>query len=126
MGASTVIKIKDGSSVVCFYGHNEAPFVLRRLHEAMSRRLRWDDAPYLGRIIWDSFCPIAGGELGYGIGGRAVMNQDGSYVVVVDVLAQQITVHQVNVVYHVYTFFQFCALNVDAQTGFGWAIRRAT
>ena len=127
MGSRTQIQIKDGESVVCLYGHNVSPFVYRRLHHAMSRRLRWDDAPYLGRIIWDSFCPIAGGELGYGIGGSAMMDQDDlDNMAVVDVENKEISLHQIEVgklrCFAVYSFSDFAKLNPDAQKKFGWAI----
>ena len=127
MGARTQIRIKDGNSLVCFYGHDASPFVMRRLHQAMSRRLRWDDAPYLGRIIWDSFCPIAGGELGYGIGGQDMTAQcDLDNMAVVDVEVQQIRLYQRDSLKSVFSFQEFSALDADSVTGFGWAIWRAT
>lgn len=140
MESRTQIQIKDGESVVCFYGHSASPFVYRRLHHAMSRRLRWNNASYLGRIIWDSFCPIAGGELGYGIGGSAMMGRgDLDNMVVVDIDKQEISLHQIEAVipmisnefdriyykhrcFAVYTFSEFAKLNPDDQTKFGWAI----
>lgn len=67
MGDRATIQVKDGDSTVCPYTHwagTELPDTLRRALE----RGRWDDGPYLARII---FCEMVKydplGDTGYGI-----------------------------------------------------------
>lgn len=90
MGDRANVKIIDGLNPPVFlYTHwsgSELPEVVR---QALARRQRWDDAPYLTRII---FCEMVKGheayETGFGISGSICDNEHP--IMVVDVPRQQV------------------------------------
>ena len=54
---------------VYLYTHSGGYRLAADVRRALARRIRWDDAEYLTRIIFDSMSEgDHGGELGYGIG----------------------------------------------------------
>lgn len=58
----------DKPSFVYLYTHWGGSFLGSRLQEALQRHQRWDDAPYLTRIIFDTMTKNEHGEeTGYGI-----------------------------------------------------------
>ena len=84
MGDRGNIVVRDfGGKFVYLYGHWSRSQMPEITNRALSRRLRWDDAPYLARIL---FCELIGndikGETGFGISGTL---GDGDETVVVDV-----------------------------------------
>lgn len=89
MGDRGNIIVKDADSKVYLYTHwsgSDLPHVLKR---ALDRRQRWDDGPYLTRII---FCEMIKGneqdETGFGI---SSVHGDGNKNLTVDVEAQTVT-----------------------------------
>lgn len=88
--ANVLVKENDADSGVYLYTHwggHDLPFTLAA---ALGRRLRWDDAPYLTRII---FCEMVKGneqgETGFGISSFCGDGKD--RVLVVNVDTQRVT-----------------------------------
>lgn len=89
MGDRANVYVKDGNRGVYLYTHwggSELPGVVA---DALARRLRWDDGPYLTRII---FCEMVRGqedsEYGFGISARMCDNEHP--IIVIDPRAQTI------------------------------------
>ena len=57
--------IKVGN--VYLYTHWTGSHIKKDLQEALKRKQRWDDEPYLTRIIFCQMCEDYGSETGYGI-----------------------------------------------------------
>jgi hypothetical protein len=81
---NVIIKDEIGQQV-CLYTHWRGSELRAILKSALRRRQRWDDAPYLARII---FCEMIKGdeaaETGFGISTRS----EGSAEIIIDVKAQ--------------------------------------
>jgi hypothetical protein len=90
MGDRGNIYIKDADSGIYLYTHwagTELPVTVRN---ALARQQRWDDGPYLARILFDTLTEgETGSESGYGI--SSVIGDNGHLIVVVDVDAQTVT-----------------------------------
>lgn len=90
MGDRGNIAIEEDGKRIYFYSHwsgSELPEIVRR---AIARKWRWDDPPYLARII---FCELVKGnegeETGYGI---SLGICDNSHpIIVVDMNKQSVT-----------------------------------
>jgi hypothetical protein len=87
-----IVVEEDKGKRVCFYAHWSGSELPHLLGKALRRRQRWDDAPYLARII---FCMlIAGqevdGETGFGISTEPCDNE--WPLLVVDVPGQQVLI----------------------------------
>ena len=77
-------KLKDEVVGVYLYTHWAGHELAQTVHDALTRgRSRWDDSPYLARIIFDEMVKDDhGGETGYGI--SATMGDNGHQIIVVD------------------------------------------
>jgi len=68
MGARANIRMKYVDGDVCIYSHWGGEELRDVLKGALSKRMRWNDPPYLGRII---FCHVIAedvlGENGFGL-----------------------------------------------------------
>lgn len=54
--------------IIYFYSHYDGDEMHKRLAKGLdAARGRWDDEPYLARIIFDNLTGLSGGQLGYGI-----------------------------------------------------------
>jgi len=93
MGDRANVLVIDGESRVYLYTHwagTELPGVVR---DALARRLRWSDGPYLTRMIFGQMVGPNGGvmgETGYGI--SSVVGDGDNRVVVVDVDNQSVKI----------------------------------
>lgn len=71
MGDRCNIRIKqngpDGAGYVYFYGHWAGHHYAEALQSALAKRWRWDDEPYLARIIFNELQGDDRGETGFGI-----------------------------------------------------------
>jgi hypothetical protein len=82
MGDRATVKVVDGDDAVYLYTHWKGHRLPAIVHAALKRQQRWDDGPYLARII---FCEMLGSEkemkaeTGYGISARFC---DSSYPVI--------------------------------------------
>jgi len=104
MGDRAQIQVTEGQDrgSVYLYTHWGAYRVMSDLKSALSRNERWDDAPYLARIIFDAMKgDDIDGETGYGLWGGS---QDGS-LIKVDCRKQTVTDWHNND----YTFEEFIA-----------------
>lgn len=76
-------KLKDGVVGVYLYTHWAGRELAQTVHNALTKKWRWDDSPYLTRIIFDEMTKDDhGGETGYGI--SATMGDNGHKIIVVD------------------------------------------
>lgn len=109
MGNRINIKvIDDMGGVIYLYSHWKGPDILKDLYDALKRgHLRWEDPPYLTRIIFSDM--IRGDEretTGYGI---STYECGGNYSsVVVDIPAQCVRIDQVD-----HRFKDFIAMDRD-------------
>ena len=92
MGARSNIELKyeKGQPSVFIYSHWDSDKELQaKLRIALARKQRWDDAPYLSRII---FCAVLdgdiNGETGYGL--SPYPGEEGYPTTVVDLDAQTV------------------------------------
>jgi hypothetical protein len=89
MGDRGQVNVKRGGQQVFLYTHwsgSDLPDTLRR---ALARRQRWDDAPYLARIIFSEMVKgQEAEETGFGI--WAISQDTFARVLVVDVDAQTV------------------------------------
>lgn len=81
----------ESEAVVYFYTHWGGYEIPQTLQRALARHERWNDGPYLARII---FCEMVkndiDGETGFGI---STTEQDNSYdIPIVDAMTQTVTV----------------------------------
>lgn len=71
MGDRGNIIVKDMGSEVYLYTHGTGSYLPETLKRALARKQRWDDGPYLARII---FCEMIKGseadETGFGISSK--------------------------------------------------------
>lgn len=89
MGDRGNICIREGKEEVYLYTHWEGSDIFNDLRTALGRRQRWDDAPYLTRIIFDTMSAGAQGEdTGYGIWATQCDNEHS--IPVVDVTNQMV------------------------------------
>lgn len=91
MGDRANVYISDpaGDSGVYLYTHSGGTGLPVVVQKALRRRLRWDDAPYLTRIIFDAMTAgYQGEETGFGISGS--MGDSNHNVIVVDPDSQRI------------------------------------
>lgn len=106
---SAQVEIISSSGRVYLYSHSDAASITKVVHEALSKRKRWDDPDYLARMI---FCEMVPSEFwesdsGYGIGN--LLYTSTNVLVSVDVVRQKIIVqsalnkHEL----HSYTFESF-------------------
>ncbi len=63
---------KEAVFLYTHWGGYELPEVVRT---ALSMRWRWDDSPYLARVVFDTMTNLAGEETGYGISTRIDDNE---------------------------------------------------
>jgi hypothetical protein len=92
MGDRGTIRVREGDGPsVYLYTHrtgSELPHIVRRALASEAGRNRWNDAPYLTRIIFDELTRgEQGGEMGYGISATPIE----SVVVDVNVETQKVT-----------------------------------
>lgn len=79
--ANIAIKQSNTDECVILYTHSSGYRLPAMLHEAISRRVRWDDEQYLSRIIFDAMTDqCQGDETGFGITTRV---WDNSYPILV-------------------------------------------
>lgn len=89
MGSRSNVVIKDGKSQVWLYGHWNGESYVVHTRKALARRARWDDAPYLSRMIFDALTDgHHGEETGFGISTSITDNEHP--VLVVDVGAKSV------------------------------------
>jgi hypothetical protein len=90
MGDRGNIAILTGTGQVWFYTHWRGSELTSIVKQALSRKERWDDSPYLARILWDSCVPSDrhGGDTGFGIDSRIGDNEHP--IVCVDVPKQRV------------------------------------
>lgn len=68
MGDRANIVMKFGEKErVFFYTHWDGADIVLKARNALEKKWRWDDAPYLARIVFDELCAERGNETGYGI-----------------------------------------------------------
>jgi hypothetical protein len=79
--ANIVIRVDQWSEpgereAVFLYGHWSGYDLPETLRKALAKRWRWDDGPYLARIVFDEMTADAhGDETGYGISTRIPDNE---------------------------------------------------
>lgn len=93
MGDRRNVIIKDAGTVgVALYTHWAGSDLAETVKTALKRKQRWDDAPYLARII---FCEMVKGdetkETGYGITAADATCEGSKRDIVIDVEKQTIT-----------------------------------
>ena len=90
MGDRGNIAILTESGQVWFYTHWRGSEIGKTVKEALALKTRWNDSPYLARIIWDKFVPANyhGEESGFGI--DSSIGDNGHPIVVVDVPKQRV------------------------------------
>ena len=82
MGDRGNICIREGNEEVWLYTHWGGSAIFADLRTALGRRQRWDEAPYLTRIIFDTMSAGAQGEeTGYGIWSSQMDNEHATLVV---------------------------------------------
>jgi len=92
MGARAQVKIKDTG--VYLYTHWGAGSIVQNVQDALSRRERWSDPEYLGRIIFEQMTAgQTGSALGFGIGTSE--HGDIQILVTVDVERQKVEVKDI-------------------------------
>lgn len=66
---ANVAVIQDNGQAVFLYTHSDGHELACTVQKALSRKARWDDEPYLTRIIFDAMTAAypRGGETGFGI-----------------------------------------------------------
>lgn len=91
MGDRANCVIRNGEHAVWLYTHWGGTEMPARVREALARKLRWDDASYLARIVNDAMVgDDAGTETGHGIWVGPVDNEHD--VIVLDVAKQRVYV----------------------------------
>ena len=94
MGDRGNIVIRENGQELYLYTHWSGSEVVNIARRALARRRRWDDAPYLARIV---FCEMVkgdeDGEIGYGIWPTERDNDHD--LVIIDVDCQTVTVGKV-------------------------------
>lgn len=91
MGDRANVFIHDGDEPgVWLYTHWGGESLSSKVKRALARRVRWDDAPYLARIIFDSMTQDStGDETGNGI--SAMMCDNEHPIIDVDTAAQTVS-----------------------------------
>ena len=109
MGDRANICVKDEAhdNGVFLYTHWDGSVLPQTLQNALKKKERWDDTPYLTRIIFDQMTENNhGGTLGFGISSYAC---DGDHrVIYVDVRAQTVSRKK-----YTFTFEQFVSMDVS-------------
>lgn len=92
MGDRGNIAIKEDSEspAIYLYTHWSGSEVQETLRNALAKRLRWTDGPYLTRIIFDELTGGEVGETGYGISTYICDNEHA--IPVVNVAEQTVTI----------------------------------
>lgn len=91
MGDRGDVCVKDGKKRVYLYTHWSACDLPQIVKDALVKKWRWDDAPYLARIIFDEMTKDSHGEeTGYGISTEPA--GDGWRTVEVDVKEQTVRI----------------------------------
>lgn len=107
MGNRANIRVIEGNSEVWLYTHWSADQLPTILAAALIKRWRWDDAPYLTRIIFETMLGATdsfGTETGFGISSKC--GDGGDRVLNVDVDRQKVYWRS-----HVWTFEEYVALS---------------
>lgn len=79
--ANVYVRQEEDGSGVYLYTHNKGYELAQTVQAALARGVRWDDPPYLARIIFSEMIGNnAKGEIGFGISARI---GDNSYQIVV-------------------------------------------
>jgi len=90
MGSRSNVVVKEGSSQVWFYGHWNGDRYVADARKALARRVRWDDGPYLARIVFDGLVAVdPGRETGFGITDSITDNEHP--ILVLDVNSQRVS-----------------------------------
>lgn len=95
MGDRANILVKDGENKVYLYSHSSGSRLPEILKNALAKNERWDDAPYLTRII---FCEMIKSEQGAmdrttGFGISSTVGDGDDRILTVDVGKQTITLN---------------------------------
>jgi hypothetical protein len=112
-----VIRYEDGSDIY-FYSHwggTELPRTLAEALNSTAGRARWNDEPYLARIIFDHVTGLEGGETGYGISPYLTDNEHP--ILLVNVNAQRVERHNgdgVGTPEKTWTFEEFIAEQLNS------------
>jgi len=102
--ANVLVREDSADSGVYLYTHWRGTELPRLLQEALQRNVRWNDCPYLTRIIFDGMSKgTHGQELGFGIAARPQDGED--RVLIVDVESQTVTRGN-----YVFSFEDFCQM----------------
>ena len=89
MGDRANIVIKDNDSQVWLYGHWGGDTYITAVHSTLNRHARWNDAPYLARMLFDAYTDgTSGQETGFGI--DTSMGDNEHPIIVVDVALQSV------------------------------------
>lgn len=106
---SAQVEIISSAGRVYLYAHTGAPSITKVVHDALSKRKRWDDPDYLARMIFCEMIPREHWEsdLGYGIG--SVLYTSTNVLISVDTQRQRVIVQSALNKHesHSYTFDSF-------------------
>jgi hypothetical protein len=117
MGDRANIVVRDkGQPQIFLYTHWHGTELPETLRQALARHERWDDSPYLTRII---FCRMVKGQEGdaTGFGISTSMCDNEHPLLIVDIEKQQITIENepgtagIEGAPKTYTFAEYAALN---------------
>lgn len=91
MGNRANVYVHDGEAPgVYLYTHDGADELVDTVRAALSRKQRWDDDPYLARIIFNAMTKgYEDGDTGFGISAYEI---GAKYVIDVDTSKQSVTV----------------------------------
>ncbi len=99
---------------VWLYTHWDGSNLLAMVQKAIQHKQRWEDSPYLTRIIFDTMSAgHQGEETGFGISTSECDNNH--HYVVVDPKRQEVRIEDLEsrYVYHRWTFKEFCTTNLS-------------
>jgi hypothetical protein len=65
----------EGVYLYTHWGGSNLPATLAQALDSKEGRARWNDGPYLARIIFDRMTGLTGGELGFGISASICDNE---------------------------------------------------
>jgi len=105
MSTRAQICVEDDHSKVYLYQHWDGDEIGESLQNALKKKWRWNDTPYLTRIIFDAMTETSHGEeTGYGIASTPFGRV--AYQLIVDTDNQTVTNKNKRL-----TFREFCELN---------------
>lgn len=105
MGDRGILRVMfDDYHGVDLYTHWSGSSMHHDLQQALAKKWRWDDAPYLTRIIFDELTKNSHGEeTGFGIGPIGISGEDYT-LIIVDVPRQTVELRNM---WKSYTFTEF-------------------